>query len=203
MSVALFFLTWVVFLVSEFVITKFPAWGTREKRDRISSIITFGLPALGLGLVGVSLAFAFPAVARGSHSEPDWYFRFVLGSADIGVINVLGLALAWGAFPIRFAAKRALGKFYTINVAILQDHQLIESGIYRYVRHPLYLGILMFYIGLPLIISSVFGLLVVTLPATIGSFYRMRLEERALVSRFGERYLAYAERTARLIPYVW
>ena len=203
MSVALFFLTWVAFLVTEFVVTKFPPWGTREKRDRLSSIVIFGLPALGLGIVGVSLAFAFPALARGSQAEPIWYYQFVLGSVNIGVINIIGLALAWGAFPVRHAAKRALGKFYTINVAILQDHQLIDSGIYRYVRHPLSLGILMFYLGLPLIISSILGLLIVTVPAIIGSFYRIRLEERTLISRFGEHYLAYAERTARLIPYIW
>jgi protein-S-isoprenylcysteine O-methyltransferase Ste14 len=203
MPVILFFITWVGFLVTEFAITKFPPWGTREKRDRLASIVIFGLPAIGLGVVGVSLIFAFPAIAHAGQAEPSWYYRFVLGSVDIGVVNIVGLALAWGAFPVRLAAKRALGKFYTINVAILEDHQLIQSGIFRYVRHPLSLGILMFYFGLPLIISSLFGLLVVTLPALIGSFYRMRVEERALVSRFGERYLAYAERTARLIPYVW
>ena len=203
MSVAFFVLTWVVFLISEFVIVKFPAWGTREKRDRVSSIIIFGLPALGLGVLGVALAFALPAVARAHQTEPSWFYRFVLGSTEIGMVNLLGLLIAWGAFPVRIAAKHALGKFYTINVAILKDHTLVESGIYRYIRHPLYLGILMYYLGLPLIIASTFGVLVVTIPATVGSFYRMRLEEEALVNRFGDRYLTYAKKTARLIPYIW
>lgn len=203
MTITLFALTWLVFLFMEFGLVKAPKWGTREKRDILSSIIIFGLPAVGAGFIGVLHAFVLPAYTSASSGEVSWFYRFVLGSAEVGVLNVLGLLFAWGALPIRFAAKRALGKFYTINVAILQDHQLIESGIYRYTRHPLYLGIMMFYLGLPLIISSGLGLLCVTLPAIIGSLHRMRLEERALVERFGGRYLAYAQRTARLIPFVW
>ncbi len=203
MAVLLFFLTWVGFLISEFIITRFPPWGTRKRRDRISSIIVFGLPAIGLGVLGVSLMFAAPALAQAENSEPSWFHRFVLGSPNVGILNIIGLVLAWGAFPVRIAAKRTLGKFYTINVAILRDHQLIQEGIYRYVRHPLYLGILMFYIGLPLIIVSGFGFMIVTIPAIIGSFYRMDLEEKALLEKFGDKYRHYAARTTRLVPFIW
>ncbi len=201
MAILLFFLTWVAFLISEFIITKFPPWGTRKRRDRISSLIVFGLPAIGLGVLGVSLMFVAPAIAQ--QPQPSWFHRFVLGSSNIGILNVIGLALAWGAFLIRIAAKRTLGKFYTINVAILRDHQLIQEGIYRYVRHPLYLGILMFYIGLPLIIVSGFGFVIVTIPAIIGSFYRINIEEKALLEKFGDQYRKYAARTARLVPFIW
>lgn len=202
-TVALFFLTVIMFLVTEFVIARFPPWGTKDKKDILSSIITFGLPAFGVAVLGVALVLVLGAYSRTSPSEVEWYYRIVLGSTEINFATIIGLGLAWGAFPIRLAAKCALGKYYTINVAILDDHQLVESGIYRYVRHPLNLGILMCYLGLPLIVNSTFGLFIVTLPATIGTFHRMRVEEKALINRFGERYLAYAKRTARLIPYVW
>ncbi len=192
-----------MFLVTEFVIGGIPSWGTKEKRDIVSSIIIFGLPAVGLAVLGAALLLSMAAYSRTPSEEVSWYYRLILGSTKVNFASIAGLLSAWGAFPVRLAAKQALGKYYTINVAILKDHQLVDTGIYRYVRHPLYLGILMYYLGLPLIVNSAVGLFVVTLPATIGSLYRMGLEEKALISRFGERYLAYAERTARLIPYVW
>lgn len=82
------------------------------------------------------------------------------------------------------------------------DHVLVTSGVYRRMRHPAYTGDMLFHFGVTLLFSSLRGLVIML--ALIPCFcYRIAIEERMLVARFGDSYRAYCQRTRRLLPHVF
>ncbi|MGI9086375.1 MAG: methyltransferase family protein [Chthoniobacterales bacterium] len=112
------------------------------------------------------------------------------------IVFVLGLVLRWYAII-------HLGRFFTVNVAIAADHQLVETGPYRFVRHPSYTGALLAFLGFALSLGNWAAILVLVLPIFAAFVYRMNVEERALRSALGQSYLAYIARTRRLLPFIY
>ena len=83
-----------------------------------------------------------------------------------------------------------------------KDHQLITRGIYRFTRNPIYLGASIVFAGLPIYAASVIGF--VTMLAQIPIFLvRIKMEEKLLTEHFGDRYEAYQNTTAKLIPFLY
>ena len=112
----------------------------------------------------------------------------------VGVaLFVLGTALRWWSIVL-------LGKFFTVDVAIAPDHRLVESGPYRFLRHPSYTGALVAFVGLGLTLGNVYSLLVMLIPITLAFLWRIRIEEAALTGALGASYRDYCVRTRRLIP---
>ena len=138
-------------------------------------------------LVGVVLAFAGVGAVR---SAP----RFI-GAVGLGLL-ILGIL-------IRSLAIHTLGKYFTGTVVIKDDHQLIRTGPYRYLRHPAYTGTLLAHLGLGLAFANWFSLLFSTVPFLLVAMYRMHVEEQALAARFGVEYSSYCETSKRLIPGVY
>ena len=122
--------------------------------------------------------------------ELPWYL-FYVGL----VLTVLGIA-------IRLWALFALGRNFSVVVSTSAEQSLIRSGPYRSVRHPSYTGILLLAAGFPLLVLSGFGLLVgvVAVPVALG--YRIRVEEQALLARFGAAYEQYRATSWRLFPHL-
>ena len=112
------------------------------------------------------------------------------------VIFVLGLALRWWAIV-------TLGRFFTVDVQIAQDHQLVERGPFRLMRHPSYTGVLLAFIGFALSLANWASLLVILVPITFAFMRRMKVEEDALSNALGESYLSYMRRTKRLLPGIY
>jgi len=119
-----------------------------------------------------------------------------------GIVNWIGLALMVAGVGIRVLARRALHGRFSYALRLVKGHELVQEGIYRYVRHPGYTGDLLFHFALTMALSSLRGFLVMLL--LIPCFvYRMGLEERMLLERFGETYRQYMARTKRLIPFIY
>jgi protein-S-isoprenylcysteine O-methyltransferase len=116
---------------------------------------------------------------------------------------VIGLVLFVLGLIVRWVAIIHLGRFFTVNVTIAKDHQLITTGPYRYVRHPSYTGTLLIFLGFGLCMLNIFSLSAVFLPIAAAFLWRMHVEETALREAFGERYREYASRTRRVIPLVY
>ncbi len=116
---------------------------------------------------------------------------------------VMGLILFIAGLIIRWIAIIHLGRFFTVNVAIAEDHQLITTGPYRYVRHPSYTGTLLIFLGFGLCMLNIFSLAAVFLPITAAFVWRMHVEEAALREAFGGRYDRYVGSTARVLPGVY
>ena len=94
----------------------------------------------------------------------------------------------------------ALGKFFTVDVATHDDHSLVDTGPFRFVRHPSYTGLLLEFCGFGVSLGNGLSLLVVILPIVAALAYRMRVEEAALRRVLGAPYDAYCARTKRIIP---
>jgi protein-S-isoprenylcysteine O-methyltransferase Ste14 len=121
---------------------------------------------------------------------PSGYLPFWLGAA----ITIAGLLFAvW--------ARKHLGRNWSGSVTIKQDHELITTGPYAIVRHPIYTGILAGFVGMAIAISQVRGLIVVVL-VLVSFWLKLRMEEKWMRSQFGETYTAYARQTAALVPYI-
>ena len=113
----------------------------------------------------------------------------------------LGIAIALAGIALRWWAVATLGRFFTTRVMTSADQTVVQSGPYRFVRHPSYTGGLLTVLGVLLCSLNWLSLacLVIVLP---GFAYRTHVEETALESALGDPYRDYERRTKRLVPFV-
>lgn len=117
--------------------------------------------------------------------------------------SVLGLMLCLLATLVGAIALRALGRFYTYEPEILPDQKLVTDGVYHYVRHPIYSALLLWMLGFPLVIRSLWGVAAGVLLIGPGLWLRIREEESMLLRVFGDDYRAYQAWTRRVIPFIF
>ena len=129
------------------------------------------------------------------------YYRFAF--IRYRPLSVLGLILFVSGIALRWYSIIHLGRFFTVDVSISAGHKLIDSGPYRFVRHPSYSGALLAFVGLGLCMHNWIALAVLMVPVTAAFLWRIHVEERALHQTLGEDYRLYAARTKRLIPFVY
>lgn len=116
---------------------------------------------------------------------------------------ISGLVLIVVGLVIRWIAILTLWKYFTVDVSIVNEHKLVNTGLYKLVRHPAYTGSLLSFLGLGLVFSNWLALLVIFVPITVAFVYRIKVEERALVAFFGDQYMRYCAMTKRLIPGIY
>ena len=104
---------------------------------------------------------------------------------------------------VRVAAIRTLGKAFTATVHVDADHRLVQQGLYRWLRHPSYLGALLALIGVPVLFSAWWATALTVVVMSFAYTRRIQLEERALFERHGAAYQDYRARTNMLIPGLW
>jgi protein-S-isoprenylcysteine O-methyltransferase Ste14 len=133
---------------------------------------------------------------------PAWTDRHGIWSMDGDTVRWLGVALFAVGCVLRLWPVYVLGNRFSGLVAIQQGHTLVTEGIYRTIRNPSYLGLLLGALGWSLAFRSLAGVILTALmiPPLIA---RMASEERLLHEQFGAEYDAYRGRTARLIPGVY
>ncbi|GLQ47329.1 protein-S-isoprenylcysteine methyltransferase [Dyella lipolytica] len=113
----------------------------------------------------------------------------------------LGFILTLAGLAFACWARVILGRNWSGVVQLKQDHELIVRGPYSIVRHPIYTGLLLAFLGSALAIGEWRGLLATAIVA--ASFWRkLRMEERWLCELFGEQYRAYMQRVKALVPWV-
>ena len=112
---------------------------------------------------------------------------------------ILGLSLQLGFLFWAIWARRSLGQNWSGAIATTVDQQLLRSGPYRFVRHPIYTGILGMYLSTALVSGEVHALVGLTL-AVIAYWRKIRLEEQHLHALFGAAYKEYCSTTWALIP---
>ena len=104
-------------------------------------------------------------------------------------------AIYLATLALRILSVRELGRFYSVNIRVLPEHELIQTGIYRYLRHPIYLIALLENIVYPLAASAIFSAVVLTILMTPAILIRRQQEEERLVKQFGAAYLTYQDTT--------
>jgi len=118
------------------------------------------------------------------------------------IVGAFGLVLFLIGVSMRRVAKRTLGKYYTYGLKTLEKYELVKHGIYKHVRHPIYLAMLLYNNGITLFFSSLYGFLFMQafIPLII---YRVKIEENMLIKKFGDEYREYMKETKKLIPFIY
>ena len=177
----------IIIGVSEFLLSVFKRSrknAVSKDRHSLEIIWVVNLAAIALGVF---------AAYRLYWCRTPWPQAFL--DAGYGLF-VLGLALRW--YSIIY-----LGRFFTTNVAIAADHRIIDTGPYRYIRHPSYAGALLAILGLCLSFQNWASALIIFIPCFAANHWRIHIEEKALRDALGEPYQAYMQRTKRLIPLIY
>jgi protein-S-isoprenylcysteine O-methyltransferase len=151
--------------------------------DRGSLALLWGAIGLAVSL-GIAATYLVPSAS------------FPLAAWARGLVTfmfILGLVIRWWSIL-------ALGKFFTVDVAIAPDHQLVARGPYRFVRHPSYSGLMLAFVAFAVTLQNGVALGCVLVPISLALAYRIRVEEAVLLSAFGDDYRRYSKTTKRLVP---
>ncbi len=140
--------------------------------------------------IGYFLAFrvGFTRLGRIYH----WDILFTIGA----IITIVGLF-------IRIKSILTLKQHFTYTVTKIENHELIETWLYKTIRHPGYLGQILIFIGVATSLSNWLSIILMTIPVLLGYIYRIRVEERFMIEQMGQKYLDYQRRTQRLIPLIF
>ena len=157
------------------------------QRDRGTAVLIIGsiVVAIGLAIAAVS---SFEALAIPIARWP---------------LFVAGLLVEWTGIGLAWWATRTLGRFYRPVVTIYEDHEVVTSGPYRYVRHPIYSGAMVVMVGVGLALGNWLSLALCILLPLAAYVARIRVEEGALEDALGDRYRQYEQGKARLVPGIW
>lgn len=115
----------------------------------------------------------------------------------------VGGLLMGGGVCLRYLAIRRLGCFFVSEITVIPGQPLVQSGIYRFMRHPSEAGNLAIVFGACVLLGSLIGLALCSLALMPVILCRVRLEDRCLENVFGDEFRAFATRVKRLVPMVY
>ena len=134
----------------------------------------------------------------------------VLGFTDAGrmragevPVALAGILLMLGGTALRWTAIATLREYFTVTVTIFEEHKIVRRGVYKYLRHPSYTGLLLRYLGFGLSFANWLSVALIFLPLVGAVLYRIHVEETALRQALGTEYLDYSRETKRLIPKIY
>lgn len=185
---------WVLGVVAWYII-RYP-FERRAKRVRVVSHRRSRIETIGLAsaLLGLAIVPGF-YVATGMPQAADYPAR--AWAVAVGV--VLFAAAMW----VFRRTHKELGRNWSITLEIRDQHQLICSGPYAFVRHPMYTSFLLMGLGQAFLLSNWIVGLAGLIGFAILFFLRVDKEERMMLEIFGAQYRAYMDRTKRIIPYLY
>ena len=156
-------------------------------KDQKTGLDIFYLVINGIGMI-IPLVYVFTSkLDFANYYLPEW-------------VGWLGALLILDAAWILFLSHRDLGRQWTVTVGLREEHELITTGIYQYLRHPMYAAHLIWAIAQVLMLHNWiagYSFIATMLPFY---FYRKRKEEEMLLEEFGEEYSVYKEKTGALFP---
>ena len=155
-----------------------------ERSDRSFWLITLGLLAV-------------------FYLSPLEYLYFATFQPRTAWMESIGVALVLLGSTLFVWARRTLGRHYSGHVSVKKEQKLVQSGPYRIIRHPAYMGYLLVGLGISEGYASLVGcvsILFVLLPVIV---YRIGLEDHLLAECFSAQFEEYARKTKRLLPGIW
>lgn len=161
-----------LWIISEIILSiSRRAKNTSKDRNKPNSLIILVINIISI-TIGVNIAAAAKAGSGGIGSLSAVYPLF----GYIGlVLIILGIVLRWTAIL-------TLKRQFTTTLAIIENHKVIDIGIYKYIRHPSYTGCLMSFLGLSVSFANWITFIVIFIPILFGYIYRINIEEKLLVT---------------------
>ncbi|WP_345991138.1 isoprenylcysteine carboxylmethyltransferase family protein [Chryseobacterium sp. Chry.R1] len=149
-----------------------------------------------LSILWIVILFSIGSAVMVSHISD-----FVI--TDSVWIVYTGQALIIIGIVCRYLIIRSLGKYFTVDVTIREDHKIKKDGLYHYVRHPSYTFALLTFLGLGLYLNNWISFALAFIPPCIAFSYRIKIEEQVLIGQFGDDYIQYRKATKKLIPFIY
>jgi protein-S-isoprenylcysteine O-methyltransferase Ste14 len=174
------------YIISEIRLTARTTRGADNTCDKGTRRLVWRLSAIGYNIAWIPIIFDFGRLV-------------ILG----GWLTWVGVAIMISGVVFRQYAISFLGKFFTTTIQIKKDHELIQAGPYRYIRHPSYLGILIMAMGLGIAMSNWISLILCIVFPAIALMQRIKFEEMELEQHFGKQYQDYRKNTWRVIPHIY
>jgi len=147
--------------------------------------------SLGL-LFAIIAAFLLPHLA---------VFNFVNFAPLNLMMSIIGVVVCLTGMVFFIWGRQSLGKNWSQTVSAKQEHELVISGPYHYVRHPMYFGGFIACLGTVFVVGGAFVFLLVLLSAI--SVWRVGEEDKLMGQQFPDEYPVYKKRTKSLIPFIW
>jgi protein-S-isoprenylcysteine O-methyltransferase Ste14 len=195
-GIAVCWILWAIVWIAASLGTK-PAVRRERGRSRASYLLALAASVILL-LIGRATHPGAALIAAGPPTS--WlYVRFI--RLYPGVVRI-GAPLVLAGILTAFWARFHLGGNWSGEVTVKQDHVLVRTGPYRYVRHPIYTGLLMAVAGTACAIGQLRGVLAFVLTFW-ALWYKSRIEERLMTETFGDAYRAYQAQVKGLIPFVF
>ena len=183
----IFNIIWIVWAMSEVLLTIIVRSGKNDKKGHDKGT---------LALIWVVIILS---IFSGIFISNNW--RITISNSDI--LIYIGLAIILTGMVIRFYAIWTLGRLFTVNVTIREEHTIKKDGLYRIVRHPSYSGSLLSFAGFGISLNNWISLFTIVIPVAVAFIYRIKIEEKLLMTQFGEDYLDYKKNTYYLIPWIY
>lgn len=127
------------------------------------------------------------------------YGKFSFGEG----LRWIGVFITLLAVALQYWSVITLSKYYTRTLVMLKNQHIVQTGPYKFVRHPGYLGYLLGGIGFGLSASNWIVLLTIETIMLIVLRYRIKAEEKMLLDSFGQQYKNYMKETKMLIPFIY
>jgi len=140
------------------------------------------------GLLLVGVGYSLP-----------WYTKYWRRTPEAWRLGVAVVCFA-AATALSWAAAQALGRHWRIEAGLNTDHELVEHGIYSFVRHPIYTSMFLVVVGTNLILGPLYLLPASVLLYVVGTAIRVRYEETLLAERFGEKFWEYRRAVGTYLP---
>jgi protein-S-isoprenylcysteine O-methyltransferase Ste14 len=141
-------------------------------------------------MISIGLSFAAANTVDAGMTDGIW-------------IYYLRLLLLFMGIVLRMVIVKSLGRYFTVDVTIREDHQIKKDGFYRFLRHPSYSMSLLTFLGLGLFLNNWLALAIAFIPPFLAFSYRIRIEEQALTEQFGDEYTSYKKQTKKIIPFIY
>lgn len=187
-SFAITIIMWIVFTIG-FLLLKRRQKQNEQKKNKLAMI--------GMMLEGVGFAFVF-TVRR----EPFTNI-FQMNSSIQILLTIISGTLAIASVWLGLSAVKTLGKQWNIKAQIIEGHELITTGPYKIVRHPIYSALFGLLIVTGYSITQLWAFIIAIVLYFIGTIFRTRVEEQLLIQHFGDQYEKYKKKVPALIPFIF
>jgi protein-S-isoprenylcysteine O-methyltransferase Ste14 len=132
--------------------------------------------------------------------RPDW-FKLDQIIIKNSMVNIISIAICIIGLIICIWARKTLADNWSKSLDFKKGHELIQTGPYSTIRHPIYTGFLLMFFALALDVGKIGGLIGFAV-LLIGVFLRIKQEEDLLIKHFKEKYILYKNKTKALLPYI-
>jgi protein-S-isoprenylcysteine O-methyltransferase Ste14 len=183
----IFKIIWAIWCTSEILLNRLIRSGSGDKKNQDKG-------SLGFMWIMIALAIASGIII-------SVFIRLPIGNQQW--IPYIGLVVILVGMLLRFMSIWTLGRFFTVDVTIRDNHMIKKDGLYKFIRHPSYSGSLLSFAGFGISLNNWLSLIAIVILTMIAFLYRIMIEEKALTDHFGADYLDYRKKTYRLVPWIY